>query len=204
MSQYKNLLSELDNSRKINTAQGQEPHWMMQINLGSKPITASQFDPKSAVKCGKKSIKLGQCSQIYDHQFSLTRNFEHDSSANSILPGGLTGHELKVVAPVTSIEAEVHQVFSENIILSSVVLFRLITGGKTMSSKEAPISAAASYEFSDVFITGLVINSDLICLAFRYAAVEHQQSSVSPLTGAAAGAKSSSYHNLVTGAVAAK
>jgi|GEM_PF-2429406 len=208
MSQYKDLLAELDNNLKDKNAPSQEPTWIMRIKgSGSGEdsyLTSSEFDKSIVINIttaagSPMKIALSQFAPVYEHQFSLTRSFRPEGTATSILPGGLIGHELKVVTPFTSLKSKLHEHFAKNILVPSVHLVRIMAGGVKAPDKNTTYQALSIYEFSSLFITGLASNDDYLCLALRYASVSHVQNKIDPLTGILAGKDKSQYHNLVNG-----
>lgn len=200
MSQYKNLLDELNQSMQVNHSYSKEPNWMVKIvGGGGKVLTNSDstLKPAGLTKESKEHL-LNQFSYIYDHQFALTRGFAKESSTNSITPDdGLTAHELKIVAPSAAVHSAVHEHFSQNVLLTSIHLIRIVNiDSKTSGSS---VHVTSEYIFSDAYISGLISQGDLICLAFRYAGITYTKKALDPLSATAKGSTVTAYHNVVTG-----
>jgi|LADL02.1.fsa_nt_gi hypothetical protein len=197
-SKYQNILSELDSSMKINKAYSKEPNWLISIKGGGGTVLTTSSDNVQTTRTSEH--ELANFAPIYDHQFSLTRGFAPESSSYAIMPdGGLTAHELKIVAPLSAIPSSVQEHFAQNVLLESIHLIRVITLAAA-SSSEANYHVAAEYMFTHAYIAGIVSNNDVICLAFRYAAINYTHNAFDPLTAEAKGKSAAAYHNLVTGA----
>lgn len=207
MSKYQSILDELNASIKAPTtnAYAKEPEWLMRIAEGETYLTSGE-NASDMSGASKDPQSLTNFCPIYDYQFGLSRGFNPDSMANDLVPRGMVGHELKVVAPFAAIGAKIHQAFATNTILTSVTIARLgvstASGTASAETSSAPGShhSLAEFMFTDAFITAIVSKHDLISLAFRYNAVTYSKKELDPTTGASTGTTGSAYHNLVNGA----
>lgn len=198
--QYKDMFDQLDAVRNSQQSYSKEPNWMICIK-GSSALTKSEN--QQSIKGTHANHELKNYTYIYDHQFSLSRGFSMESTTHALMPdGGITAQELKIIAPTSSIDAVVHEHFSQNTLLKEIHLIRIIT--VTPSKSHEPFFVTAEYKFEDAYISGLISKNDLICLSFRYAGVQYTKKDYNQLTGVSKGSAGSAYHNLVTGVTKAK
>lgn len=196
MSQkYTEMLNELESSLKANKSDNTEANWMIKIKVGKKAVT------KSTMVAGATKMAYNEYAPVLDHQFVITRGFMKDSASLSVLPdGGLTAHELKIVVPISAITADLHNAFSQNVLVPDMHLIRLSTvSGAPVTATTAIAQKTAEYEFTSAYISGLMSRNDLLCIAFRYSTMAYKMTEFIYNTGAAQGAKVAAYHNFATG-----
>ncbi len=191
---YKNLFDELDQGAKSSNSNTQEANWMIAITDGANKFLTSSENTQQT----KSKLKLNQYSQIYDHQFLLTRGFSAESSSSLMPDGGLTAHELKIVVPMASVKPEIHTTFSQNVLLKSIHLIRL-TLLATKYATKTPYEISAEYTFQNAYISGLISKNDLLCIGFRYGAIHYTKTAFSPIKATKEGKAAGAYHNLITG-----
>lgn len=195
-SKYQAILDELNNA--INGPHSEshavEPTWLMRILQGSHNLTTS---PNKGQTTGAGTHSLEHFCPIYDYQFGLSRIFNPESMSNDLVPGGLIGHELKIVAPFASINPQIHAAFSQNTIITSVLIARVATISNTIATNnKIPVHILSEYNFSKLYITAVVSKNDLISLAFRYTDVHYKKHAINPSTGTHSGSDTASYHNM--------
>lgn len=156
MSQYNKEMDPQDipnfeTSQRSSTVK--DPNWLMSIP-----------------KLTKSSIEgFKTCCQIHTHEFSMNREIERSVSKDIMKPnGGLIGYDLKVIVSSSSINADAHLHFYQNIPLKTVTLHRI---GKI--NLEIP-QALETYIFSLCYITSIVAKGDYLAITFRYSGVERK------------------------------
>lgn len=155
MSTYKQLFEKLDQSQtETKTLSSvKDPNWLMSI----PKLTKSNID-------GFKSY-----CQILDHEFAMNRGIEASISKDIMKPnGGLVGYDLQVIVPSSSVNADAHLYFYQNMPIRTVTLMRI---GRI--NTETPQSLE-SYIFTQCYITSIITKGDILALSFRYSAVERK------------------------------
>ena len=128
-----------------------EPTWMISI----PSITNSTVD-------GFKKH-----AYIHAYRFKLSRGIEANASRTIRPDGGVVGEDLKVVMPLSAVDASLDNIFAENREIPKIEICRL-----SLIKKKKEI--VESYIFQNCFITAMLPVDNVLSIAFRYGSYERK------------------------------
>lgn len=174
---YKKLFEKLEVAQDESRTQSsvQDPNWLM----GISKLTKSKID-------GYKNY-----CQILDHEFAMNRGVESSIVKDVMKPnGGLVGYDLKVVVASSSINADAHLYFYQNMPIRTVSVIRI---GRINNDTPQTLE---EYTFTQCYITSIITKGDVLAISFRYSAVERKTPEIKK-NGSAAGMHAAQ-HNFMT------